>query len=270
MTIRGNSPVRTDLMLRLGAAGARGVLLEADEDGGIDLALRGDAFLVQMESEAAANSVETKADASRLRLVLEAGRSFALGEGAVLAPALELGLRHDGGDAETRTGVEVGGRIRFADAGSGLAVEANARTLVAHEDSGYREWGAGGSVRLDPGASGRGLSVTLAPVWGTPSSGVDRLWSARDAAGLAPDEDFEAERRLEGEVGYGFGAFGGRGLMTPYGGLGLTAAGDRTWRAGARWSLAPHLAMSLDGTRREPANDDAPEHAGQFRLTLRW
>ena len=270
MTIRGKSPVRTDLMMRLGAAGARGVLLEADEDGGIDLALRGDAFLVQMESEAAANTVETKADASRLRLVLEAGRSFALGEGAVLAPALELGLRHDGGDAETGTGVEVGGRIRYTDTGSGLTVEANARTLVAHEDSGYREWGAGGSVRLDPGASGRGLSLTIAPVWGTPSSGVDRLWSARDAAGLAPGGEFEAESRLEGEVGYGFGAFGGRGVVTPYAGLGLAEAGDRTWRAGARWSLAPHLAMSVDGTRSEPANDDAPEHGVQFRFTLHW
>ena len=269
MTIRGSSPVRTDLMLRLGAAGARGVLLEAGEDGGIDLALRGDAFLVQMESEAA-NTVETKANASRLRLVLEAGRSFALGEGAVLAPALELGLRHDGGDAETGTGVEVGGRIRYTDAGSGLTVEANARTLIAHENSGYREWGAGGSVRLGPDDSGRGLSLVLAPVWGTPSSGVDRLWSARDAAGLVRDDDFDAERRLEGEVGYGFGAFGGRGVVTPYAGLGLAEAGDRTWRAGARWSLAPHLAMSLDGTRREPANDDAPEHAGQFRFTLRW
>ena len=267
---RGEIVTRTDLMMRLGAAGARGVLLEAGEDGGIDLALRGDAFLVQMESEAAANTVETKADASRLRLVLEAGRSFALGEGAVLAPALELGLRHDGGDAETGTGVEVGGRIRYTDTGSGLTVEANARTLIAHEDSGYREWGAGGSVRLGPGASGRGLSLALAPVWGTPSSGVDRLWSARDAAGLAPGGEFEAERRLEGEVGYGLGAFGGRGVVTPYAGLGLAEAGDRTWRAGARWSLAPHLAMSLDGTRREPANDDAPEHAGQFRLTLRW
>ena len=270
MTIRGKSPVRTDLMMRLGAAGARGVLLEADEDGGIDLALRGDAFLVQMESEAAANTVETKADASRLRLVLEAGRSFALGEGAVLTPALELGLRHDGGDAETGTGVEVGGRIRYTDTGSGLTVEANARTLVAHEDSGYREWGAGGSVRLDPGASGRGLSLSFAPVWGTPSSGVDRLWSARDAAGLAPGGEFEAERRLEGEVGYGFGAFGQRGVVTPYAGLGLAEAGDRTWRAGARWSLAPHLAMSVDGTRSEPSNDDAPEHGVQFRFTLHW
>ena len=267
---RAETVTRTDISMRLGAAGARGVLLEGDESGGVDLALRGDAFLVQMDWEKVSNETDTRADASRLRLVLEAGRSFALGPGAVLAPALELGLRHDGGDAETGTGVELGGRIRYTDAGSGLTVEANARKLVAHEDSGYEEWGAGGSVRLDPGASGRGLSLRLAPVWGTPSSGVERLWSARDAAGLVRDEEFEAERRLEGEVGYGFGAFGQRGLVTPWAGLGLAEAGDRTWRAGARWSLAPHLAMSLDGARREAANDDAPEHGVQFRLILRW
>ena len=93
---------------------------------------------------------------------------------------------------------------------------------------------------------------------------------ARRGGAGAPDEDFDAERRLEGEVGYGFGAFGGRGVVTPWAGLGLAEAGDRTWRAGARWSLAPHLAMSLDGTRSEAANDDAPEHGVQFRLILRW
>ena len=198
------------------------------------------------------------------RAPVRAGRGRGADAGA------RAGLRHDGGDAETGTGVELGGRIRYTDAGSGLTVEANARKLIAHEDSGYEEWGAGGSVRLDPGASGRGLSLSLAPVWGTPSSGVERLWSARDAAGLVRDDDFEAERRLEGEIGYGLGAFGERGVVTPYAGFGLAEAGDRTWRAGARWSLAPHLAMSLDGARREPANDDAPEHGVQFRLTLRW
>ena len=267
---RAETVTRTDLMLRLGAAGARGVLLEAGEDGGIDLALRGDAFLVQMESEEAANTVGTKADASRLRLVLEAGRSFALGEGAVLAPALELGLRHDGGDAETGTGVEVGGRIRYSDTGSGLTVEANARKLIAHDDSGYEEWGAGGSVRLDPGASGRGLSLTIAPVWGTPSSGVDRLWSVRDAAGLVRDDDFEAERRLEAELGYGFGAPRGLGLATPYAGLSL-AGGWRAWRLGARWNVAPDVTFGLEGTRRESGNDDEPpQHGLMLRGVLRW
>ena len=268
---RGEIVTRTDISMRLGAAGARGVLLKAGEDGGIDLALRGDAFLVQMDWEKVSNETDTGADASRLRLVLEGGRSFALGEGVVLTPALELGLRHDGGDAETGTGVELGGRISYSDAGSGLTVEANARKLIAHEDSGYEEWGAGGAVRLDPGASGRGLSLSLAPVWGTPSSGVERLWSARDAAGLVRDDDFEAERRLEGEVGYGFGAPRGLGLVTPYVGLSLADGGGRAWRTGARWQVMPDLTLSLEGTRREAANDDeAPQHGLMLRGAIRW
>ena len=268
---RGEIVTRTDISMRLGAAGARGVLLKAGEDGGIDLALRGDAFLVQMDWEKVSNETDTGADASRLRLLLEAGRPFLLGEGAVLTPALELGLRHDGGDAETGTGVEVGGRIRYTDSASGLTVEANARKLIAHEDSGYEEWGAGGAVRLDPGASGRGLSLSLAPVWGTPSSGVERLWSARDAAGLVRDDDFEAERRLEGEVGYGFGAPRGLGVVTPYAGLSLADGGGRAWRMGARWQVMPDLTLGLEGTRRAAANDDeAPQHGLMLRGAIRW
>ena len=103
----GNEPetvTRTDIEMRLGAAGARGALLEAADAGGFDLALRGDAFLVQMESAAGPNTVKTRADASRVRLVLEGGRSFEMAGGAVLTLGLELGLRHDGGDAETGTG----------------------------------------------------------------------------------------------------------------------------------------------------------------------
>ena len=266
---RAETVTRTDLSMRLGAAGARGVLLEADESGGIDLALRGDAFLVQMDWEKVSNETDTRADASRLRVVLEGGRPFALGEGAVLTPALELGLRHDGGDAETGTGVEVGGRIRFADAGSGLTVEANARILVAHEDSEYEEWGVSGSVRLDPGASGRGLSLSLAPVWGTPSSGVDRLWSARDAAGLAPGGEFEAERRLEAELGYGFGLSGTRGLLTPYTALSWAEGGART-RTGARWQLAPAAALGLEWTHEPGAGEKPSANALMLRTQVRW
>ena len=203
--------------------------------------------------------------------MLEGSRGFPLGEGAVLTPGLEVGLRHDGGDAETGTGIEVGGRIRYTDAGSGLTVEANARTLIAHEDSGYEEWGAGGSVRLDPGASGRGLSLTLAPVWGTPSGGVERLWSARDAAGLAPDEGVEATRRLDAELGYGLGVSGGLGLLTPYGGLSLADGGGRVWRLGTRWNVAPDVTLGLEGTRDEEANGNEPPRYGlMLRGAVRW
>ena len=101
--------------------------------------------------------------------------------------------------------------------------------------------------------------------------GAERLWSARDARGIAANDTFDPESRLDAEAGYGLGAFGRRGVMTPYAGLGLSGAGDRAWRTGVRWTLVPDIAFGLEGTRTEPANDDAPpEHALQYRLNLRW
>ena len=111
---------RTDLGMRLAAAvGGRGALLEADETGGMDLALKADAFVVETESEAISNEGSTTADASRVRLVLEGSRAFAIGGDGVFTPGLELGLRHDGGDAETGTGVELGGRVSYDGPGNG-------------------------------------------------------------------------------------------------------------------------------------------------------
>ena len=181
--------------------------------------------------------------------------------GDVLTPGLELGLRHDGGDAETGTGAELGGRVSCAHPGSGLSLEASVRTLIAHEGSSYEEWGASGAVRPAPGASGRGLSFSLAPMWGTPSSGAGRLWSARDARGLAPDGEFEPESRLEGELGYGLPACGGAFTGTPNVGFGLSDTA-REYRLGRRLTPAARghsgFEVNLDATRRESTNDAGP------------
>ena len=279
MTIRFDdgsmAPVRTDLSMQLGAVGARGELLRQDDAGGMDLALKADAFFVRTESEQAANSAETQADASRLRLVLEGGRAFVLGGGATVRPSLELGVRHDGGDAETGTGVEVGGGVAFTDADSGLSIEARARMLVAHADSDYEEWGASATARLDPGARGRGLSFSLAPTIGATSSAAERLWGAHDARGLAPGSgEFEAARGLQGEMGYGMALLGDRFTGTPNLGFGMSDGGARDWRIGWRLTSAvegdPGFEVSLDATRREAANDNAAEHGVMLRSLIRW
>ena len=265
----------TDTALQMVAAGARSVLVPAPETGGLELAARADVLMMRITSEAvsageAGNLAASEAGTSRLRLIVEGSRTFEVGDGGTLTPSLELGLRADGGDAETGMGVELGAGLAWADPATGLTVQAKARGLVAHEAEEAREWGVSGEVRLAPGASGRGLSLTLAPAWGAASSGTERLWGLRDVRGLAADDGVEPGGRVDAEVGYGLAAFGGRGLVTPYAGLALSDAGGRTYRTGARWTLVPHLAMSLEGTRRDPANDDAPEHGVQFRLTLRW
>ena len=61
---------------------------------------------METEAEVVSNEGSTTADASRVRLALEGSRAFETGGGAVLTPGVELGLRHDDGDAETGTGVE--------------------------------------------------------------------------------------------------------------------------------------------------------------------
>ena len=161
---------KTDTEMRMAAAGARGVLLSAEDTGGFELAARGDARIVRMSSDAATGAgtagklAATESETSRLRFIVEGSHRIELAGGQTLTPTLEVGLRHDGGDAETGTGIELGGGVSYADPALGLTVTAKARGLLAHEDSDYTEWGASGSVKDRPG--GRGARSVAQPVAG--------------------------------------------------------------------------------------------------------
>ena len=99
-----------------------------------------------------------------------------------------------------------------------MTIEGQVRALVAHEESGYEEWGASGAIRVNPSPSGRGLMVTIAP----------------DTRALGTNSVFEGNARLAVEAGYGIGVGHGRGVLTPYAGLTLGDGGTRTMRTGMR------------------------------------
>ena len=197
----------TDLTMSMGAVGVRGSLLQPVQAGGFELALRSDVLWMVIDSAAADNLATTEADASRLRLVLEGSRPVSLEGGGSFTPSLELGLRHDGGDAETGTGVELGGSLRYASAW-GLSIEASVRGLLSHEAQDYKEWGASGALRFDPGQQGRGFTASIVPTWGTAGSGAERLWGQPGTSGLpVPNTLVEAAAgRLDAELGYGLAA----------------------------------------------------------------
>ena len=135
---------------------------------------------------------------------------------------------------------------------------------------GPEEWGAGGSIRIEPGDSGRGLSFALGPAWGAASSGVERLWSLSSARGLARDDDFETGRRLEAEVGYGLGLGGPRDVLTPYAGLSHPSDGNRVYRTGARWTLGPDTALRLEAAHEARSDDESPANSLMLRTVVRW
>ena len=263
----------TDTTLAMGAFGGRGILLPAGETGGFELATRTDAMLTRTSSDAVAGMASADAEAHRLRLVLEGSRGFAWAEGRRLTPTMEVGLRHDWGDAETGFGLELGGRVHYADPALGLTIEAAVRGLLAHEDDDYQEWGASGSLRLAPGAGGQGLALTLAPTWGAASSGVNGLWSRQTTAGLAPQGNRQTPAgRLNAEIGYGVAAPFGTGLLTPYAGTVLSDGAARTYRVGGRLQMsggwATGLELNLEGTRQDPAGQQ-PVNQG-LRLQVTW
>ena len=263
---RNGTRIDADIGLLMGALGARGVILDA---GGYEVALRADAMRVRMDSEAVPGLASASADTGRIRAVLEGSRSFDLGSGRSLEPSLELGLRQDSGDAETGRGIELGGGIRYSDAARGLTVEAHARGLVAHEDQAYREWGAWATIRLDPGESGRGLSLALSPTWGAAASGVEQVWGGTNTAGLARTGPFHAAGRFRAEVGYGVDAFRGQGLGTYYSGFERAGGNGKSLRLGKRWELGARLRMSVQGERHEFALE-TPHHAISVQLSMFW
>ncbi len=272
---------RTDLSMTLAAAGVRGDLLTPAQAGGFALALKADAFWVRAESDRVTTSefgslAAARGESGRVRAVLDGSRRFALAGGAALTPSVELGVRHDSGDAETGTGLEVGAGLGYADPSRGLDMALKVHGLAVHAERGYDEWGVSGSLRLVPGGAGRGLSMSLTPSWGVDPSGSQRLWALPASSGLAAQANGAAEpsSRFDAEVGYGLALFGGGFTGTPNVGFGLSETA-REYRMGWRLTSAvegdPGFEVNLDAIRREAANDNGEaEHGVMLRSLIRW
>ena len=283
-TDEDGATIRTDLNLRMAAAGLRGVLVDGDD--GLTLTGKTDALIVQTASDAArgpdgGNLAAARATVSRLRLGLEGSQSVSLGGGATLTPSVEIGVRRDGGDAETGFGIDFGGGIAWSDPKRGLSAELRGRALVAHEANGFRERGVSVSLAWDPKpSSARGPALTLTQTVGDPASGgADALLAQGALTGLtaqpgseSDDEDDLRHRRLEARFGYGFPAWGGRFASVPEVGLGLSDT-SREYILG--WRLAgdgPGALQLSTEARRIERNDSsgAAEHRVGARLSARW
>lgn len=252
------------ILMNMGAFGARGEVLRS-RGGGFGLALKSDAFLVRMSSETGANAPLVMANAQRVRFLLEASSRENIGENSILRSTIEIGGRYDGGDGETGTGVEVGGGLKYANAGAGLRVDASLRILLAHEDTDFSEWGLGGTIIFEPGGPRRGLSMRMGMLWGVVESAIHDLWSPyatrsltmrRSAYGGGP------AGRIDARLHYGITTFGDRVAMAPYAEMRLDGeTGTRTPRVGWLFNVHESLRLSLE-------TDVGQEHSGQVWRTV--
>ena len=263
---------KADTSWSMAAAGLRGDLLAPPAEGsGPALALTSDALWTRTSSEKTRDLAASDSDATRLRLGLEGSYRMALEGGGSLVPKLEIGARHDGGDAETGFGVELGGGVAWVDPGLGLSLDVSGRTLIAHGNDDLKDRGYAASLAFDPDpATRRGPSLSLRQEFGGQANGgLDALFQP---AALEDRTGSEATSRWAMEAAWGFPAFGGRWTGSTHAGLGLaTAARDYSlgWRLTPEAANAPDVSFGLRATRRESGIAD-PEHTVGFEVNARW
>ena len=272
----GGPALESGLSMAMAAGGTRGELI-AGGSGGFGLAFKADALWVGTSVDgvdgSAGRLAATEAAVTRFRTGLEGSREFLLAGRVSLRPSAEVGLRHDGGDAETGAGMDVGGGLIVSDSSTGLAVDVRVRMLVVHQAEGFRERGMAVSLSYNPTPSTPlGFMARVAPSWGgQATSGAEALWGGETMAGPA-DASFASGNRLDTEVGYGL-PVGSRFVGTPRMGFAASEHG-RDYRMGYGLTLLERETLSfelgVDARRRDSSMQAGADNGFLGRATLGW
>ena len=268
--------LKSGLSMAMAASGLRGELADSVV-GGFGLAFKADALWVGTGIEGvdgpAGRLAATSAAVTRFRTGLEASRGYRFKHRLSLEPSLEVGLRRDGGDAETGAGVDLGGGLFVSDPMSGLSADVRVRMLLVHQDAGFRERGVSVSFSYDPTPrTPLGFLARVSPSWGgQATSGAEALWGRETMAGMAHG-GAGAGNRLQAELGYGL-PVGSRFVGTPRFGIGTSESG-RDYRLGYGMTVfesgAMNFDLGVDANRRVSPGREGAEHGFQGRLTVRW
>ena len=230
--------MRTDLDFAMAAAGLRGILIEAPDSGGFELAVKTDVMNMTATTAKVQGLLAADVEVTRFRLGLEGSQPIQLKDDAALILNFELGARHDEGDAETGFGVDVGAGITWTDPNRGLSADLRGRALISHESEDFRNVGLSALFAWDrTSAKGRGPQLTISQTMGSSSDGgMDALLERQTLNGLVAEDSGEEleDQRLETVFSYGFATFDDGYTLTPRVGY-AESTGQQDYRVG--WNL---------------------------------
>ena len=274
-------PLKADISWTMAAVGLRSDIIVPRKnstelgplsDSGLALALTADALWARTSSNRTQDMVASDSDVTRLRFGLEGSYQITLKQGGSVTPRLELGVRQDGGSAETGLGIELVGGLSWLDPTLGLSIDLSGRTLIVHSSDDLKNQSFAVAFAWDPDpATQRGPSLKFSQQWGTIAlGGLDTPFGPDSIEDLG---DSENTARWQADAAWGFPIFGGSFTGSPHVGVGL-ASDTRDYSLG--WRLtpaananAPDLSFAVKATRQE-SDTAPPEHSIGFVLIFRW
>ena len=277
LTPEGGPSLEGDLSMKMFAGGTRGELVSGGSNA-FGLAFKADALWVGTATDGVdgptGRMAATEAAVSRVRTALEGSRGFTVGRGLSLKPSVEVGLRHDAGDAEQGSGMDIGGGLVVSAPSTGLSVDLRVRMLLVHEADDFRDRGVSLSLSFNPAPeTPLGLTARVAPSWGgQATSGAQALWGRDTMAGMANGGMASGGNRLDSEVGYGL-PVGSRFVGTPRVGF-TTSEYGRDYRLGYGLGLLEsqslRLDLGVDAQRRESPMLRGADTGVLGRVTVGW
>lgn len=281
LTPEGGPALESGLSMKMAAAGTRGELVAGGADG-FGLAFKADAVWVGTsvdEIDGPEGRLAAPAAAvSRVRTALEGSCGFRIRGRLSVKPSVEVGLPHEAADAETGSGLDVGGGLVVTDPSSGLSVDVRVRMLLVHEAEGFRERGLAVSLSYNPTPQTPvGLTGRVAPSWGRQAtSGAEALWGRETMAGMAHGGIAQGNR-LDGDLGYGL-PVGSRLAGTPRVGFATSEYGldyRVGYSLGALQTEELEFELGVDAQRRESPlflgmEDGGVDQSVLGRAAVRW
>ena len=253
------------LTWHMASLGARGTLPPLFGAHGPALAVVTDALWAKTAGDG------TRGHVTRLRLGLEGTWTLAGPTGGALAPSLALGARHDGGNAETGAGLDLGGGLTWSHPTLGLALDVRGRTLLTHRNRAFEDRGVSAGLAFDPSPhTPLGPSVTLRHALGGPATGGVRALLGPET--FTPTGGARAPGgRWTSEVAWGVPFFRTPFIARPHLTYGTSAA---TRELGLGWRLlpargGPALSVGLEARRRARATA-APAYAVRLEIRTHW
>ena len=254
----------SDLSMTLGLLGARQSL---GTMGGLDMALRGDAGMVNLSTAEGEGVIADQAVAAqRFRLGVEGGHTFQMASCAKVTPYGELSGRFDGGDGQTGGGLEAAGGLRYECPRSRFRFEARGRILALN--SAYSESGGSVMASYSPGADGLGLSMALAPHWGASGGGARALWRDNAFRTIGRLGSLRDDWSMDAQVGYGMRVQPLPGVLTPFAQFMPAGAGEQM-RLGVRFEGLGGTAFEMLDLNLSAGRVDRRQRYAEHRVDVR-
>ena len=185
------------------------------------------------------------ADFQAGRIAAQFSHDFPLNAGQLKSSA-DLALLLSNSDPSV---AELSGSLNWLPNQGRLSGSTNARVLLFGGDR--SEWGIGGSILLQPGQQGQGLSLALQPSFGQTNASLSHLhldpFSFTDPNELALNSS-PLTARFNAELAYGFPT-ANHALLTPYIDASL-AHSSNTYTTGLRYQLDSGLDLDLSASHR--------------------